>query len=97
MRDQQAVASVRRLPISRGCGAQRPRLLWLSSDQARDGHDRRWAIDLDAELRAYTACDRQEASGKGCQPNRAVPPCRLQGVEVESYHGEKTIVILNAR
>jgi hypothetical protein len=35
--------------------------------------------------------------GRGCQPNRVVPPCRLQGLEVESYHGEKTIVILNAR
>ena len=98
MRDRQVVASVRRLPIFEGGAARNGRgSCGCPSDQARDGHDRRWAIDLDTELRAYTACDRQEASGKGCQPNRAVPPCRLQGLEVESYHGEKTIVILNAR
>jgi hypothetical protein len=58
MRDRQAVASVRRLPIFEGVRRATAELLWLPSDQARDGHDRRWATDLHAELRAYTACDR---------------------------------------
>jgi hypothetical protein len=98
MRDRQAVASVRHLPIFEGgaarngrgsCGCPQTK---LGTDMIAGGPST-LMLSCVPTLPAIA----RKLQVKAASRTGLFPPCRLQGLEVESYHGEKTIVILNAR
>jgi hypothetical protein len=60
-------------------------------------YDRRWAIDLDGERVPILPAIARKLRVNAASRTGLFPPCRLQGLEVKSYYGEKAIVILNAR